>query len=119
MISAASLLAVAGSAFGSRAAPVGTGRNALAAEGQKGCVMKHSGVKSLIQPENSGLSCSSLRAVLAVLSDGSGVQTVENGDSQSSWVCRVYPKSALPREVRCHEGKRHFERVRIEESTKA
>lgn len=114
MLVVACLLAVVGSACGSQAASVGTGMEALASEGEKGCVMKHNGVKSLIRPENSGLPCSSIRAIFLVLSDAPGVQTLENENGEPSWVCREYPQSALPREVRCHEDKRHFERVRIQ-----
>lgn len=71
--------------------------------------MKHNGVKSRIRPENSGLPCSSIQLILMVLSNEAGVTPLYSGNGEPSWVCREYPKAALPREVRCHEGTLHFE----------
>ncbi|MGN6274865.1 MAG: hypothetical protein ACTHNP_02915 [Solirubrobacterales bacterium] len=102
------------SACGSPAASVGAGAQALVGEGEKSCVIEGNGVKSRIRPEDSGLPCSSIRMILVILPDVPGVQTLQNENGEPSWVCREYPKSALPRELRCHEGKRHFERVRIQ-----
>jgi hypothetical protein len=81
----------------------------------KACVIDHNGVKSQIRPENSGLRCSGIQSILMVLSNGLGVSTLYNENDEPSWVCREYPKSALPRELRCHEGRLHFERVRIQD----
>lgn len=104
-VSVSLLLAVGSSACGSQAASV--------SQGSKACIMTHHGVKSRIQPENSGLPCGTIRSILMVLSAGPGVTQLENENGEPNWVCRVYPKSALPREIRCHEDGRHFERVRI------
>lgn len=105
VISAACLFAASGLACGSQGASVSQGANS--------CVMKSDGGKSRIHPENSGLSCSSIRSIISVLPSTPGVTPLTNENGEASWVCRVYPKSALPRELRCHEGKHHFERVRI------
>jgi hypothetical protein len=106
----ACVLAVVGFACGSQAASVGT---PFASEGEKSCVIKHNGMKSQIRPENSGLPCSSIQSILVILSNQPGVTPLYDGNGEPSWICREYPKSALPREVRCHEEERHFEMVRI------
>jgi hypothetical protein len=82
---------------------------------EKACVINNDGVKSRIRPESSGLPCTSIQMILVVLSNQPGVSPLYDENGEPSWVCREYPKSALPREIRCHEGKRHFERVRIRE----
>lgn len=105
-ISITCLLAVGGAACGSGAASAsGSGR---------ACVMNDHGVKSRIRPENSGLTCSAIQSILKVLPNEVGVSPLYNENGEPSWVCRKYAKSALPREVRCHEDKRHFERVRVQ-----
>lgn len=108
------LLAMVGGGCWLQAASAGRWAQSSSSDRTKGCVMKHNGVKSLIQPENSGLRCSAIRVIILVLSDQPGVQVVEDESGEPSWVCRVYQKSALPRELRCHQDQRHFERVRIQ-----
>lgn len=101
------ILTVGTSACGSQTVSAGPG--------EEGCVVKHGGgVKSRIRPENSGLPCSSIQSILVILSNGTGVSPLYNGNGEPIWVCRKYPKATLPREVRCHEGKLHFEMVRVQ-----
>lgn len=76
------------------------------------CVIKSKGEVSRIQPENSGLSCTTIRSILKLLPDAPGVWPLNNDEGKAVWVCREFPESALPQEVRCHQGRRHFEKVR-------
>lgn len=110
-IAAVGLLAVGASACGSRASQV-----KAHSEGETACVVVSHGHKSRILSQNSGLPCSSIASILKVLSSGAGVSPLRNENGELSWVCRVFPKSALPREVWCHEEGRHFEIQRISDS---
>jgi hypothetical protein len=69
------------------------------------------GVKSKILPRTSGFSCGTIQAILLVLPRNVGKGPVGAGNPMNSQVCRVYPKSALPKEVRCHHGRKYFEVV--------
>lgn len=75
------------------------------------CLIKSRGSVSRIQPQNSGLSCAAIRSILKILPNATGVWPLHNGKGEVAWVCRVFPKTALPQEVRCHKGRRHFEKV--------
>ena len=75
------------------------------------CVIQSRGSVSRIQPENSDLSCTTIRSILKILPDATGVWPIDDDEGNPIWVCRTFPKTALPREVRCHHGQRHFEKV--------
>jgi hypothetical protein len=76
-----------------------------------GCRTEIRGAKSKILPRTSGYSCGTIQAILLVLPSTVGTGPVEAGDPKNSQVCRVYPKSASPLEVRCHHGSKYFEVV--------
>lgn len=75
------------------------------------CVVAIRGSESRIQPENSGLPCSSIKSILSILPNAPGVYPLDNNQGEPMWVCREYPRNALPREIRCRHGQRHFEQV--------
>jgi len=76
------------------------------------CVIESKGSVSRIQPENSGLSCTTISSILKVLPDATGVWPLDDDQGKPVWVCRKFPKAALPQEVRCHYDGRHFQKVR-------
>jgi hypothetical protein len=83
-----------------------------------GCVIKAHGVKSKILTQNSGFTCEDIRSILLLLPNAVGIWPLESSAKGQGEVCKIYPKSALPLEVRCHHGKRHFEVVAISRSAK-
>jgi hypothetical protein len=78
---------------------------------QKGCRTEVRDVESKILPRTSGLSCGTIQAILLVLPRNVGVGSIEAGNPENSQVCRLYPRSALPLEVRCRHGDKYFEVV--------
>jgi hypothetical protein len=76
------------------------------------CVIKSRGSVSRIEPENSDLSCTSIRSILKILPNATGVWPLDDNQGNPVWVCRVFPRAALPQEVRCSHDQRHFEKVR-------
>lgn len=98
-------LTLAGTACGSQ--------SAIDSPTLSGCVIKAHDVKSKILPQNSGFTCGNIKSIMLVLPNAVGIWPLESSTKGQGEVCRVYPKSALPLEVRCHHGARHFEVVRI------
>jgi hypothetical protein len=90
---------------------IGCGSASSSDLAQKGCRTGIRGVKSKIHPRTSGLSCGTIQAILLVLPRNVGIGPVKAGNPKNSQVCRVYPRSALPLEVRCHHGRKYFDVV--------
>jgi len=88
-------------------------------------VLDHWGVSDAaaqILPESSGYSCAEIQRVLLVLPnvpDTWHLKRDANGSVGAGQVCRTYPTSALPLEIRCHRGKQQFSVVRIDGKARA
>jgi len=87
-----------------------------------GCGSGSSDAAAQILPESSGYSCAEIQRVLLVLPnvpDTWHLKRDANGSVGAGQVCRTYPTSALPLEIRCHRGKQQFSVVRIDGKARA
>ena len=75
------------------------------------CSMHVRGAASEILPRNSGYGCSTIASMLLVLPNAVGVWPLEGNEGKPKVVCRIYPAKALPLEIRCHQGGKHFDVV--------
>jgi hypothetical protein len=89
------------------------GANSAGAAGGKACATAVRGSEARIRPENSGFSCAEIESILSVLPNAPGVWPIEGEGPTANEVCRVYPRSAYPLEIRCHNGHRRFEVVGV------
>lgn len=82
------------------------------------CAVSVAGTKSKIRPESSGYTCSEVQSILLVLPNAVGTWPLEEGNPSQDEICRVYPKSAFPLEIRCHHGRKRFEVVGVSRSSR-
>lgn len=73
---------------------------------------------SRIKPENSNLKCSEIRPLLVLLPNEIGTWPLKGSDKAHDETCRIYPRSTLPLEIRCYNGHRHFEVVKVDAAGK-
>jgi hypothetical protein len=87
------------------------GRGLARASDDLGCAISVRGTKSRIRPRTSRLTCGTIKQMLAVLPGAVGTWSLEGSTPAQNWTCRVYPRSKLPLEIRCHHHSRYFEVV--------
>jgi len=89
------------------------GGSAQESQASGACLTEIRGKKSRILPQNSKLSCDQITSILYTLSSVPGVYPVKSTGPERERTCKVYPKSALPVEIKCWRGKRHFTVVAV------
>jgi hypothetical protein len=92
------------SVFGGVACGSGTATSSI-----NPCLVHAHGRESKIKPHNSGRTCAEAKVVISLLPNEVGTWPVQSNTPGQSQICRIYPKSALPLEIRCYNHKKYFE----------
>lgn len=95
-------------------ASVACAEDSVSSVGGRPCTIMIRSAESQIRLQTSMLTCARARPIVSVLAGTVSTQTVTTEATSGSmsperWRCRVYPRSALPREVICRNGDRQFE----------
>jgi hypothetical protein len=85
--------------------------SSTAGSGDDSCVTQIRNTLSRIKPLNGGYTCAQIKSFLLVLPNAVGKWPIESSSSNRDLICHVYPRRALPLEVRCQRGSREFEIV--------
>lgn len=95
----------------------GSGKTGTSSADQS-CVVEMHGAPARIRLHNSGLTCARVKTILFLLPNAVGISPIKASIPSEDRVCRIYPRSALPLEVRCYQGTRYFEVVAVPRSAK-